>query len=209
MVRHARHIEQDFAPVRQLLERSETTTDPRWSDLSEELLVAAAAPQQYRIGRLPGQQPAWAVVCRAPSQPLWQLAGMFEEESGALAAAAALLRTARAIHRQARRLYIVEHSLLRFAPVDAGADVEHSFTVSAVVCVPVRDAVDPRYRSRVCNILRNNTPAHVVVHGCFVRFSRICAFEALYWSWRDALRRGEGREGACQRLRDFLRPELP
>jgi hypothetical protein len=140
---------------------------------------------------------------------LWQLAGSYDEESDALAGAAALLRCARAVHRQARRLYIVEHALLRFAPFDAAADFAASFTVSAVVGVPVREAIDPDYRASVCSILRSNTPAHVVVRGCFLRFSRIGAFEALYGSWRDALRRGEGREEACLKLRDFLRADLP
>jgi len=88
------------------------------------------------------------------------------------------------------------------------ADFETSFPVSAVVCVPVREAIDPDYRASVCNILRSNTPAHVVVLGCFVRFSMIGAFEALYTRWRKALRHGKGREEACQKLRDFLRADL-
>jgi hypothetical protein len=208
MMRHARHIDEHFPTVPELFEASAGAADPRWSDLSEELLIAAAAPHQYRIGTLPGES-KWAVVCRAPSQPLWQLAATYEEKSDALAGASALLRSARAIHRQARRLYIVEHSLLRFAPVAAGGDFEPSFTLSAVVSVPVRDAVDPGYRARVCRILRSNTPAHIVVRGCFLRFSRLCTFEALYWRWRDALRQGEGREDACRKLRDFLTADLP
>jgi hypothetical protein len=203
MMRHARHIDQHFATIPELFEPSNAAADPQLSDLSEELLIAAAAPHQYRIGTLPGES-KWAVVCRAPSQPLWQLAATSEEKSDALAAASALLRTARAIHRQARRLYVVEHSLLRFAPVEADGDFEPSFTLSAVVTVPVRDAVDPGYRARVCNILRSNTPAHIVVRGCFLRFSRICEFERLYWRWRDELRLGEGLEEACQKLREFL-----
>jgi hypothetical protein len=209
MMKHARHIEQHFKPVPPLLERPAAATEPQRNELSEELLVAAAGPDPYRIGELRGEPRTWAVVCRAPSQPLWQLAGMYEEESDALAGAAALRRCARAIHRQVRRLYVVEHSLLRFAPHDADADFEGSFTVSAVVCVPVREAIDPTYRADVCRILRSNTPAHVVVRGCFVRFSRIGAFEALYLRWRDALRHREGREEACRKLRDFLRADLP
>jgi hypothetical protein len=208
MMRHARYIDQHFTTVPELFEPLETSGNPQRIDLSEELLIAAAAPHQYRIGTLPGES-KWAVVCRAPSQPLWQIAATSEEKSGAIAAATALLRTARAVHRQARRLYVVEHSLLRFAPAEAGGDLEPSFTVSAVVSVPVRDAVDPGFRARVCSILRSNTPAHIVVRGCFLRFSRLHVFEALYWRWRDALREGEGREDACRKLRDFLSADLP
>jgi hypothetical protein len=204
MMQHARHIEQHFTTVPQLLEPSKAEADPQWSGLSEELLIAAAAPHHYRIG-----ESNWAVVCRAPSQPLWQLAATSDQKSEALAAASALLRTARVIHRHTRRLYVVEHSLLRFAPVDTGRDFETSFALSAVVSVPVRDALDPDYRARVCSILRSNTPAHIVVRSCFLRISRLSAFEGLYWRWRDALRQGEGREDACLRLRDFLNADLP
>jgi hypothetical protein len=209
MMKHARHIETDFKSVSPLVGRPAAAAEPPRSELSEELLVAAAGPEPYRIGTLPGEPREWAVVCRAPSQPLWQLAGMYEKESDALAGAAALRRCARAVHRQLRRLYVVEHSLLRFAPLDADADFEPSFTVSAVVCVPVREAIDPAYRADVCHILRSNTPSHVVVRGCFLRFSRIVEFEALYLRWRDALRHGDGLDEACRKLRDFLRADLP
>jgi hypothetical protein len=209
MMQHARHIDLHFASLPQLFERSEAASDPHVSELSEELLIAAARADQYRIGTLPGEASKRMVVCRAPSQILWQLLGTYEDESSALVGAVALLRVARAVHRQARRLYVVEHSLLRFAPVDRDDDFDTRFTLSAIVCAPVREALDREYRANVCRILRSNTPSHLVVRGCFLRFSRISHFEALYWSWRDSLRSAKGREDACQRLRDFLRSELP
>jgi hypothetical protein len=158
---------------------------------------------------------------------LWQLAGDYTNRDAALADSAALLEMARAVNRHARRLYIVEHTLLRFSRSRASVidDVEfvHSFTASAIICLPAREANDPGYRQSVRHVIRGNTPAHVVINSCFVRLSRASQFETLYWDWREALRQPharhltgrqlrdlqERRAAACRQLRDFLGSDRP
>ena len=225
MLRHARHIDQQFEPVGLIVDRSDSSPIAR-ATVSEDLLFAAASVDNYRIGTLPGQSDV-TVVCRAPSQPLWQLAGDYPNRDAAMAGAAALLETARAVNQHARRLYIVEHTLLRFSRSRASsiddAEFVHSFTASAIICLPAREANDPGYRQSVRHVIRGNAPAHVVINSCFLRLSRASQFETLYWDWREALRQPyarhltgrqlrdlqERRAAACQQLRDFLGSDRP
>ncbi len=212
MLRHAAHIGQQFAPVPLAPARSAPgAREGRSAIMTEELLVAAADVGNYRIGTLPGDQRV-TVVCRAPLQPAWQLVGRYKDYDSALTEAGNIARAARVLRQSARRLYIVEHMLLRGRrgpqtdPDVAG--FEYSFAATAVVCLPGREADDAGYRQHVREVIRAQAPAHVVMNASFLRLRHVAEFEELYASWRQALAApGRSRlEAASRQLREFLIP---
>jgi hypothetical protein len=180
--------------------------------MTEELLVAAADIGNYRIGTLPDEASV-SVVCRAPLQPAWQLVGRYEDDESALADARNWHRLANEIRQKARRLYIVEHLLLRGhrrpQADDDVAGFEYSLTATAVVCLPGREADDSGYRQHVREVIRANAPAHIVMNTSFLRFRHVAEFERLYAAWQKKLADPTdpaGLEASCRELREFLLP---
>lgn len=239
--RHADHIEDTFVPVAAYdeaegephageaatLEQSGPTLEPagplRGRAVSEEFLLAASSPENYRAGSLPGES-AVALVCKSPSEERWRLVGKYPDLASALAAARAAVEQTRELARHGRQLYIVEHTLLRFGrsrPEEQqpgaeptpeghhhhGGKFPYSFTITAVVSAPPAESAGDDYRQFVREVIRQNAPALVVADYCFLGLRDLRRFETLYWDWRSALRRGQPRRivQTSAALRKFLR----
>jgi len=207
MIQHARHIDASFEAVAHVPASVRRGSEPR--PISEDLLLAAGDQAHYRIGTLPGDE-SITVVCRAPSQPTWQLAGRYLDREAALTDVSRLLETVDRIESRVRRLTIVEHTLLRFGrssePATGYSSSGERFTATALVALPAREASDTSIRTAVHDVLRANTPAHIVLDVLFLRLSDAVAFEALHREWLRALGGGAGRErvDVCRRMRAFL-----
>ena len=180
--------------------------------MTEELLIAAADIENFRSGRIRGD-PSVTLVCRAPFQPAWQLVGRYADQASAVADAVVWQRRASTLRQKARRLYIVEHVLLRGGdapqPADESAGFDYSLTATAVVCLPGREANDEGYRRHVRSVIRANTPAHVVLNTHFLRLRHVPEFERLHALWRQMLAARNDRQGlqtVCRELREFLLP---
>jgi hypothetical protein len=116
------------------------------------------------------------------------------------------------------RLYVVEHTLLRYAQEQAGSGERgatrapdprtfvYSFTATAVVFAPAALRDDPGYRRFVSEVLGANAPAHVVLEVRFLGPAERARFEDRYWAWRRALRAGDEYERVVtsRRLQAFL-----
>jgi hypothetical protein len=109
-----------------------------------------------------------------------------------------------------RKLYVVEHLLLRSAKQLRGAGFDYAFKVSAVIHVSDAQGKDqgkdPGFRRRAAAVLRANTPAHIAVLPRFLNAEQLRDFEALYKDWCDALRSRDpwGIVRRSVQLRDFL-----
>lgn len=150
-----------------------------------------------------------AAVCRAPGDPEWRLIGKYATRERALAVLALLIALAKDLTDGFRQLYFVEHILLRFGrnPEGTGDDnFPYSFTITAVVSDAPHRSDRRGYRDGVAEVIRRNAPAHVAVAFCFLRPRRMIEFEALYYTWRRALRHGDPGQiaAASRRLRLFL-----
>lgn len=228
LARHASHIEENFgavAPAGKRLTAAGLKFDLRrqfaplsGGAVSPGFVRAAGRIEHFRVGTFPGED-VHAVVCKSPEDDEWRLVGKFQDEESACEAACCLAELMGRLRRRCRQLYIVEHNLLRWgrrrkAPSEEEPEGRHrphrpfvySFTVTAVV-----SAGPDLYRSRdfrtfAREVIRANTPAHVVVDYCFLSPWGLLHFERLYWAWRRALR--ERRRGSIRiasfRLRHFL-----
>ena len=207
------HIDQHFVALPQAGSRSSPV---RRGDaavaMTEELLVAACDAGNYRIGTFPGDSRV-VVVCRAPQQPAWQLVGRYDDYDRAVADARKWRRLAGILRNKSRRIFIVEHVLLRGRrgpwAADDVAGFDYGLTATAVVCLPGREANDSGYREYVREVVRRNTPAHIVVHTSFLRLRHAAEFEKLHAQWWQKLAARNDRKGleeACQELREFLLP---
>jgi hypothetical protein len=114
-----------------------------------------------------------------------------------------------------RKLYVVEHLLLRSARRLRGAGFgldrfDYAFTVSAVIHISDAQGIDqgqdPGFRRRVAAVLRANTPAHIAVLPRFLNAEQLRDFEAVHKDWCDALRSRDPWDIARRsvQLRDFL-----
>jgi hypothetical protein len=207
------YIDDHFAPLPPAAARS-SPDGKRNAEitLTEELLVAACDPDNYRIGSLP-DDPGIIVVCRAPQQPAWQVVGRYGDYESAVADAARWRRRAAVLRNKARRLYIIEHLLLRGGNAPRADDEVDAFTygltATAVVCLPGREANDAGYRRYIRELIRSNTPSHIVVHTSFLRLRNAAEFEKRHAEWRQQLasrRDPDGLENACRAMREFLVP---
>jgi hypothetical protein len=167
-----------------------------------ESLLRTAGGGEMRLGRLPGET-AFALVWRPAGEPGadWRLLGKHADRESAAAAAHAFAGLLRALGRSCQQLYVVEHNLLRFAGIPG---FPYSFTVTAVLSPPAQERNDPAYRDFARQVLRENTPAHIVVRDRFLSPSRMHVFERLYWQWRWALRQGKERAETSAQLIRFL-----
>ena len=83
-------------------------------------------------------------------------------------------------------LFLVEHTLLRFA--GPAADLGYEFSATVVVCVPQDLGGNPSYREFAERVTRENLPAHVVARTRFVESEHDFEhFLFAYRSWREAL----------------------
>ncbi|MDX6692885.1 MAG: hypothetical protein QOF02_488 [Blastocatellia bacterium] len=98
---------------------------------------------------------------------------------------------------------LARHDAATAAPED---DFVYSFTITAVVSALPRQLSSSDYQTIVREVVRQNTPAHIVVNFCFLRPMQMRQFETLYWDWRRALRHRARREiiNTSDDLRDFL-----
>lgn len=188
--------------------------------LSEEFLQAATDITQFRIGAYADQQYAGqqkvALVCKSPGDGGWHFIESYRDYRQAQSVAATLAPTTRKLHRNCRQIYLVEHILLRYALHDreqAESDeksepenFDYSFTVSAVVSVTSEQRRSLDYHRTVCDIIRQNTPAHLMLQVYFISPHALCHFEGLYWAWRHALKTGDRAQRiiTSNRLKHFL-----
>jgi hypothetical protein len=112
-----------------------------------------------------------------------------------------------------RKLYVVEHLLLRSARYLRGAGrdrLDYAFTVSALIHVSDAQGKDqgqdPGFRRRAAAVLRANTPAHIAVLPRFLNAGQLRDFEAAYKDWCDAVRSRDPSDIVRRsvQLRDFL-----
>lgn len=207
---HGAIIDDSFTPYAAFTDEPRGAGDPesieqaaamlRGQRTTLNFLRGFAAGGEIRLGTLPGDD-LIAVVSRAPGEPVWRLAGTFAGRARALAATDRLATLAENLTASLRQLTIVEHTLLRFGrrhaeahgspPPDAHESFVYSFTVTAILSAGPQ-GIDPReYRTGVREVIRRNTPAHIVVEYGFLRPRRMARFERLYRSWQQALRRGD------------------
>jgi hypothetical protein len=216
------------------------TTLLRAQSVTEAFLRAASEIENFRVGSLPGDD-AIALVCKSPTESDWYLVGKFADEESAQAAARTLVGLTQTFNSNSQQLYIVEHILLRFGrsrpddnppiqercdarqddqahPDDAldRRDFVYSFTMTAIISAPTGTENGEDYRTLVREVIRQNTPSHIVADYCFLRPREMRQFESLYWAWRSALQHRRRREiiFTSARLRSFLRrcqrpPALP
>ncbi|HZE68831.1 MAG TPA: hypothetical protein VE135_04800 [Pyrinomonadaceae bacterium] len=201
----------------------------RSQTMTPAFLRAAGEIENFRVGSLPGDQ-AVTLVCKSPSESDWRLVWKYPDMESV--DAGALVGLMQRLKRCCQQLYIVEHSLLRFGRSkpenesnttegdyrwrgDQGEQVEphyprrfdYSFTITAVVSAPEYEEYDENYKTIVREVIRQNTPSHIVTEYCFLRPHQLRHFESLYWAWRFALRRRRLGQviSASARLRRFLR----
>ncbi len=180
----------------------------RYADYIEEHFapITSVAPERYRVGTFPGESTV-SLIFKPSAEADWRILSRHDDLESALVAAKTSVDKSRAWSRRSRQLYIVEHTLLRFALLDrVAADFIYDFTITAVIATD-NGTLSNQDRTLVRDVIRANTPAHLVVDYCFLTRSQMSEFESLYWAWRRALRERQ-REPlivASTRLRDFLR----
>ena len=207
--RHTEVIEEQFTPVP--LRRGERQPSlspaqlPHGFTVPEELLGGGEV-EEMRVGTLPGET-AVAAVWKSAGDEDWRLLGKYPDRESARAACCCLADLLGQLGRHSRQLYVVEHTLLRFGRFRKPDDpFVYSFTITAVIAVPPRLRNDGDYRRFACEVIRDNTPAHVVVDYLFLRPGDLRRFENLYGAWRRALRKRNRREiiDTSTSLRRFL-----
>jgi hypothetical protein len=194
--------------------------------LSEEFLHAAANTSHFRIGSYIDQQKV-ALVCQSQASDGWHFIESYRDIEQARSAANILAPTLQKLQRNCRQIYLVEHILLRFALYDRGVkneqmqhekaqsdddtistrgNFDYSFTLSAVVSATREQRGSSAYRQTVCDVIRQNTPTHLLLNVYFVSSHSLCRFERIYWAWRHALKTGDSvqRISTSSRLKNFL-----
>jgi len=180
--------------------------------IAAHLLPALADPARYRIGVLRKNRSV-SLVCQDIDERWWLLSEFSSVEQAKVMVESLVLAT----HGEHERLYIVEWVLLRYGALDKGQDEkiakdDFSFRISAVM--PTKHEGDEMqsegWRNQVRTILRNNTPAHIVVEDVFLDHHRMKRFVRLYDEWVHALRHGSVvlRAETSRRLAHFLRSPM-
>lgn len=205
--RHRELIEEQFASVTP----DDTGVSLPPCTIPQSLLASAGAIEELRIGRLPGDT-AYAVVFRSAGESDWRLAGKHATRESAASMAGGFASLLRRLRRHAQQLYIVEHTLLRssrFRREKGEAPFPYSFTATAVLSPPARLRRDKDYLRFAREVIRANTPAHVVIDDLFLGPLQMAEFERLYWAWRGALRQQDRVEirRTSRALRVFLQNE--
>lgn len=226
MSRHSDHISEHFTGVTAPTEAETPSQMPpllRAQLFTEEFLHAASEPANFRTGILPGDT-STAVVCKSPNEKNWRLVEKYNDPETAQASVPALVNLVQKLRRFSQQLYIIEHTLLRFGradrrppPASTSQEIEresprdpqpfhYSFTITAVLCLPNCGPDSENYQDQVREIIRQNTPSHILDQYCFLKPWQLYRFEALYWAWRQALEQENLRKliVASARLTRFL-----
>ena len=199
----------------QLQSHAERLPLPSKGGLPEGWLWAGGNIEHFRVGTLPDDR--LVAVCKRPADLEWHIIGEFTDHHRAAEAVHAVVEVVSLLHRHARQLYIVEHTLLRprrthphksDEPETSKERFVYSFTISAVV---LARSCQSDYARFVMEVLRQNTPSHIVIDLCCVSGCQMRDFEHRYDHWRTALRRGNARQidETSARLRRFLRRHAP
>jgi hypothetical protein len=143
---------------------------------------------ELRIGQLAGES-SFAVVRRTGNE--WRLVDKHPDRETAVAAAREFAGVVGLVRKHCQQFYVVEHTLLRSGRFRAPGPFVYDFTATVVFSPPSTLRSDDDYKSFVSGIVRENTPAHIVVSELFLTPSQMTDFEPLYWAWRHALRCGE------------------
>ncbi len=139
---------------------------------------------------------------KSRSKSDWRLLGKYPDRDSAQSAGRAFLDLLRSLSRHGRQLYVIEHDLLRFGRFrEPDEDFVYDFTLTAVT-----SDGDEDYRRFVREVIRENTPSHIVATYLFLSPRRMRRFENLSSSWQAALRSRNRREitAASAALRRFL-----
>lgn len=198
--RHAEHIQEQLAPVT-AEEGEESGALPRGLKLPEEVALGTAEVEELRMGSLPGES-AVSLVWKSRSKGDWRLLGKYPDRESARSAGRAFLDLLRTLGLHGRQLYVVEHDLLRFGRFrEPDEDFVYDFTLTAVT-----SDGDEDYRRFVREVVRANTPSHIVATYLFLSPRGMRRFENLSSSWQAALRSRNRREisATSAALRRFL-----
>jgi hypothetical protein len=207
-------MEETFEPITDYAEPTGTPDSCellKGSAMNEDFIDSAQDPANLFIGRLPGDH-SFALAHRSRSDGGWGLIDVLPDRDSALREAHALCRQLKHIGRARTQLYVVEHNLLR-----AGRRRRHdegfvySFTITVVVGLPWHERRNRNNRTIIEEIVRENTPAHIVADICYLDSCDLLRFERHYHSWRNAVRRkmSTGIAYASTRLRRFLERHTP
>jgi len=204
-------IEENFRPLAAYAEPPgvpESSALLRGNSVTGEFIRDAQDPANLFVGKLPGDDSV-AIAHKKTADCSWDILDVFPDLESALREAHALWRHLKKIERARTQLYIVEHPLLRFGKRKRHPDdgtFGYSFTLTAVVGLPSSEPANPNNRCMVEQIVRENTPAHIVSEVCFLDSCRLLKFEDIYQRWREALRKGKFSRVAesSARLRRFL-----
>jgi len=209
-LQHSSHIEGDFESILTFPEPGEipdSSTFLEGNAITGEFIRSAQDPGSLFIVRLP-EDDSVAIAWRPESQAGWALIDVVPDEQSALRAAHALCRHLKRIDRSRTQLYIVEHTLLRHGRRKHSHDdaFDYSFTITAVLGLPSDVPRDRDNRNVVEEIIRENTPAHIVADICYLDSCQLLRFEYLHHAWRAALysRKRFAIALTSARLRRFL-----
>ncbi|MEJ2457242.1 MAG: DUF1906 domain-containing protein [Novosphingobium sp.] len=218
-------IERLFQPLEAFQHDVGESSESRPSPLAgrrvaKSLVEALPDPARYRIGKTEGAPNVYIVILDMSGT--WWLIGEYADEESAFAEIRLLLRDRRRRserhhgdrrhrHRsragQHTRLYVVDWILLRSAMLgDPRGGECYTFRVTAVASVTRANDNNFAWQREVEFILRQNTPAHVVLDCLFFEVEEMERFERLHDRWLDALRHcHEARLVRASRdLADFL-----
>lgn len=178
----------------------------RGTSISEAFIDAGRKPANLLVGFIPGTDTV-VLVCRIDSTES-VIIDVFANIDEALREAWAIVKQSERIHRARTQMYVVEHTLLRFGRRRSRTDDPflYSFTITAVVSLPKKERLSRDDRTKVAEIVRENTPAHIAAAICFLDPCRLLTFEHLYREWQDALRSRNtpAIRRSSARLRRFL-----
>ncbi len=169
-------------------DRDEAASPLAGHHVAPDLLAVLDDPARYRIGKLPDHDGA-VLVCQDANGGWWVIA----HYDGAHEAATAAHHLIWMAGGARQRLTIVEWTLLRFAlPLLDGCDPSaFSFRISAVMASGWKpEDNESAWRQRARAILRENTPAHIVLNMEFLGRHQMREFEHLHREWLRALRYG-------------------
>ncbi|HXJ42536.1 MAG TPA: hypothetical protein VNH18_24870 [Bryobacteraceae bacterium] len=207
--RYASHIRSHFRHVASYPEPVSVPAVPaclRGNSASDEFISEVKHLDNLLVGTFPDSD-VIVLVCNLPPAG-WTIIGRYPDLNSAIADAHAVARHCHELHRAGTQLYIVEHNLLRFGRLrDADNDrFQYDFTLTAIIGLRSSEWHNRESRSSAREIIRQNTPAHIVANVCFLRPWSLLRFEYLYCRWLEALRKGgpRRRERTCARLRRFL-----
>lgn len=218
-------IDRTFIPVDPSLVPPAEVNEP--SPLSSHavettLLQTLQSMDNFRLGVLPRDRQV-SLTCKAPDASRYWHLGTFASLEDCFAELGRIIRAAARVLAMSRRLYMVDHILLRHArEAQAQAQIEmpdqgdnpmswgsfdYSFSATAVLSASILgDGIHRGIRDEIMAVVRRNTPALVVVECCFLTHRQMRRFQELRWSWLASLRRNEPEERAvaCARLQYFL-----